>query len=198
MPRDSGKWTVLSLDPSINDCGYCGWNGGQPQEWGILHPPRRLRDWRLKAAAIRDKTLALIRVHDPLFVVAESPDTIYQGKKWDNKSADGTLRLVYLLGMLADSVHVPPALPRFFLEVTPATWKGRTQKSATLKYVNYVYGVDLSSKKRDLDIADAVGIGHWFHQKAAAKLLGSGLHAPCDAAKMAMLKRALAKKGWRR
>lgn len=195
--RAEGKWTVLSLDPSINDCGFCGWNGGAPVEWGVLHPPRKLRDWRLKAASIRDKVLALVRQHDPLFVICESPNTIYQGKKWDSRSADGTLRLVYLVGMLANSVHAPPALPRFLLEVTPDKWKGRSQKSANLKLVNHVYKVGLTTRKRDLDIADAVGIGHWFHHQAKTSMLGKGLHAPCSAEKTMLLMRAMDKKGWR-
>ncbi len=201
MARARGKWTVLSLDPSINDCGFCGWNGGLPVEWGVLHPPRALKDWRLKAASVRDKVLSLIREHDPLFVVSESPNTIYQGKKWDGRSADGTLRLVYLVGMMASAIHVPPSVPRFFLEVTPDKWKGRSQKTANLSFVNHIYGqygVNLKNKKRELDIADAIGIGHWFHHRASVNMLGRGLHAPCSKSKTVLLKRALNKKGWRK
>lgn len=195
--REGGKWTVLSLDPSINDCGFCGWNGNKPAEYGLLHPPRRLRDWRQKAASIRDKVQALVRIHDPLFVVAESPETIYEGKKWDKKPPDGTLRLAYLLGMLADSIHVPPALPRFFLEVPPRTWKGTSPKTANLRFVNHVYGVGLTNDKKSLDIADSVGIGHWFRTMASPEMLGKTIYAPCSEQKLKLLAAALARKGWR-
>ena len=99
--------------------------------------------------------------------------------------------------MMASVVHVPPASPRFFLEVTPDRWKGRSAKTANLKLVNHVYGVGLTNKKRDLDIADSIGVGHWFHTKASPVMFGKGLHAPCSQAKTVLLKRAMAKKGWR-
>lgn len=196
MARE-GLWTVLSLDPSINDCGFAGWSSGKLVQWGVLHPPRALKDWRLKAASVRDQVLSLVRVKDPLFVISESPEEAYESGAGSTKNASGTLRLSYLVGMLASVIHVTPAAPRFFLEVTPSSWKGRTPKTATLLRVNTRFGVNLTNAKRDLDIADAIGIGDWFHLMAHPELLGRGLHAPCGLDKTALLHRALVSSGWK-
>lgn len=194
-----GKWSVLSLDPSINDCGFAGWQSSRPVQYGILHPPRALKDWRLKAASIRDHVLSLVQQYDPLFVVCESPEFIYQSSKYEGrKNPDGALKLAYLVGMLASSVHTPPAVPRFFLEVVPGTWKGRAPKTATLARINTKFGLSLTDQKRDLDISDAVGIGEWFHLVANQSLLGHDLHSPCNLAKTAMLQRALTTEGWKK
>lgn len=196
MARE-GLWSVLSLDPSVNDCGFAGWANGALRQWGILHPPRALRDWRLKAASVRDQVIALVRTYDPLFVVAESPEEAYASGRGVRDNAAGTLRLSYLVGMLASTIHVPPATPRFFLEVTPARWKGRSPKEANLRRVNARWGVGLTTAKRDLDMADAIGVGHWFHLAASPEMLGDGLHAPCGPEKTALLRRALSAAGWR-
>ncbi len=193
MARE-GCWTVLSLDPSVNDCGFAGWYHGRPVQYGALHPPRRLKDWRLKAASVRDQVAGLVRTYDPLFVIAESPETIYQSRHVDQ---DGTLRLAYMVGMLASVIHAAPARPRFFLEVTPARWKGRAPKEATLAYVNNRYGLSLTDKKVDLDISDAIGIGSWFNDKSSVEMLGKGLHAPCSQDRVEMLHQALSTTGWR-
>lgn len=194
-----GKWSVLSLDPSINDCGYAGWTSSTPKQYGILHPPRALKDWRLKAASVRDQVLSLVRIYDPLFVICESPEFVYQSEKYDSrKNPDGALKLAYLVGMLASSVHVAPALPRFFLEVAPGLWKGRAPKTATLARVNHKFGLALTDEKRDLDIADAIGVGEWFHLMANPHMLGDGLHSPCSKEKTTLLETALLTSGWKR
>ena len=188
---------MLSIDPSINDCGYAGWDGGKPIEYGLIHPPRRLRDWRLKAHDVKRQIEALVAMRDPLFVICESPNEVFDKSASRVDPGDGTLKLAYLVGSLASSVHVAPAQPRFFLEVSPSCWKGRGRKTATLALVNTRYGVNLTDEKRDLDIADAIGIGDWFKLFGHERHLGDGLYATCSAQRMELLKRALSTTGWK-
>lgn len=197
MPRGGGKWTVLSLDPSVNDTGYCGWDGGKPVAYGLIHPPHRLRDWRQKANNVKEQVESLVRQHDPLFVVCESPETIYEGRDSPRSQMDGVLRLVYLVGALSATIHTAPSLPRFFLEVTPNRWKGMTSKLATHAVVTARYGLRIGVAKTDLDICDAIGVGDWFHLMCHERYLGDGLHAVCGKDKAALLPRALLG-GWRK
>lgn len=200
MARGAGKWTVLSLDPSINSCGYAGWDGGKPVEVGVLHPPRRqnLKSWRLRASCVRDQVMSLVRLHDPFFTVCESPEFIYEKGDRSGNLTESVIKLAYLVGSLSSSIHPAPAVPRFFLEVTPGTWKGFAKKQATVLVVNARYGLNLDHEtKEDCDAADAVGVGDWFHRVARPDMLGQGLHAPCAKDRTAVLTRLMAIEAWR-
>ncbi len=196
MIRANGLWTVLSIDPSINDAGYSGWNGGVPTQWGLVHPPRALKSWRQKANSVRLQFESLVRQHDPLFVICESPETIYEGRSSPRSEMDGVIKLCYLVGGLSATIHAQPSLPRFFLEVTPNRWKGHCTKQATRAVINARYGLNIGETKTDFDISDAIGVGDWFHRMCNERFIGDGFHVVSGVAKAALLPRALVS-AWR-
>jgi hypothetical protein len=157
---DVPQISMLSIDPSINNCGWTWWQG--TTETMQLKETGCFKGLNSKAVSL---THRIVNMGDQLFAKFYSPGLDYciieQPGMWGGRANAGGCasnnlpKLFFATGAL---LYAARCLTNNVIMVTVQTWKGQKKKHHTEKEMKRIYG-NIASSDHEWD---AIGIGHWF------------------------------------
>mgnify|MGYP001573732112 FL=1 len=170
---------LISIDPSINYCGYAVWEEtiGKtitiPREYGLIRPNNGITDQYEKAFSVYHKIIKLadglgekynLRVGYGLKMVMEVP-AHWNIEGFIARESGNLYKLIFLCGQLSTVTD----MDKCFL-VFPHKWKGQMKKEVIRNRLAQDYGkVDEEFAQKIMDmnhnIMDAIGIGYWYLYK---------------------------------
>lgn len=149
---DPMKSSFIAIDPSINFCGYATFYKGQLVDQGLIKPPPIIDDWIEKAKSVFNQIISIKNNEHLDYIVSEIPE--HWGTAGFLARESGSIfKLTFLCGILASYNNT--------VFITPSTWKKQLPKHVVQNRMDRIY-TQLSIKKMNHNIVDAIGIGH-FH-----------------------------------
>jgi len=143
----------LSIDPSINFCGYCAWNDKKIIEYGLLNPQTKTDDYIEKSRSIFSQIKHLIKRHGIEKLVLEIP-THFGVAGYLARESGSVFKLTFVCGMICSLDNVQT--------VEPHRWKGQLSKDVVFRRMNALKlykGIDFLEINNN--VADGIAIGHW-------------------------------------
>lgn len=153
---------LLSIDPSINFCGFAFFNDKFLVEAGVLLSDKVFTEklhWTQKAFSIFYKYQSLITTLAPDKIVIEMPTVWYTARGHGAKTSGALEKLFFITGLLVSQ------LPEAVTLITPLEWKGQQPKSVTESKVKKVFPNLNYLHSHNADMIDAIGLGLYFIEK---------------------------------
>ena len=149
---------IISIDPSINFCGYAIHKNKSLVTYGLIRPSSKQEDFVAKSKDIINKIKTIISQFpfkgDYVYrIVIELPQ--YFGVAGFMARESGAIpKLMFLCGMIV-------GLKNNVVLLTPNDWKGQLPKDVVNNRLRKIYSkVDIANL--DHNIVDAIGIGHYY------------------------------------
>ena len=155
------KQRLISIDPSINNLGMCIWDlhTGSILLYKLVHPIIGMRENEFnKSKSMLDQLKQWIQTYGVNRMIMEVPEHWAVGG-FQARETGSMTKLSLVVGFIYSLVY---DLEQVQL-VTPAGWKGQLSKEVMVNrlYDEYIQkGIDL--RKMDSNVADSIGIGHYF------------------------------------
>ena len=155
------KSRLLSIDPSINNLGMTIWDlhTGSILLYKLVHPVIGMRENEFdKSKSMLDQLKQWIQAYGVNRMIMEVPEHWAVGG-FQARETGSMTKLMFVCGFIYSLVY---ELEQVQL-VTPSGWKGQLSKEVMVNrlYDEYIKkGIDL--RKMDSNVADAIGIGHYW------------------------------------
>ena len=146
---------ILSIDPSINFCGYAvHTNKGALIEYDIILSNKKLKeDFVSKSRDIVGQIIQIIEKYSNIQLVLEMPQ--YWGVAGYLARESGAIfKLTFLCGMIC-------GLQKDIVTVVPQKWKGQMPKHVMQNRLQKYYP-KINFKETNHNILDAIGIGYYY------------------------------------
>jgi hypothetical protein len=144
---------IITLDPSINDCGYAIFRKNRSlHSYGVIKPEKGL-EWKEKAYSIllKIESLKAYCNEDLEKIIYEMPEIWFSARGQISKESGALEKLYFVCGMIQGKFEYI-AYP-----LTPSQWKGQLPKDVTLERICKKYHLkDITSHE-----ADAIAIGDY-------------------------------------
>ena len=155
------KSRLISVDPSINNLGMCIWDlhTGGILLYKLVHPIIGMRANEFdKSKSMLDQLKQWIQTYGVNRMIMEVPEHWAVGG-FQARETGSMTKLSFVVGFIYSLVY---ELEQVQL-VTPAGWKGQLSKEVMVNrlYEEYMQK-EIDLKKMDSNVADAIGIGHYF------------------------------------
>lgn len=148
---------IVSIDPSINFCGYAIHKNNTLIEYKLLRSSVKHVDFIEKSKYMSNKLKDVIdkltMLKGQVQVITEIPQ--YWGVAGFMARESGAIsKLMFLCGMIV-------GLRNNVITLTPQDWKGQLPKEVVNNRLRKIYpNVDI--KQLNHNIVDAIGIGHYY------------------------------------
>ncbi len=151
---------IISIDPSINFCGYAIHKNKELINYGLLRSLTKHKDFIEKSIYMVDKIKDLITsiqsLKNNLIIVTEIPQ--YWGVAGYMARESGAIyKLMFLCGMIV-------SLKKNVVTLTPNDWKGQLPKDVVNNRLREIY-TNINIAKINHNIVDAIGIGYYYINK---------------------------------
>lgn len=149
---------VISIDPSINDCGFAihdtTANGHGLLVHTLLHPSKTDKEYYEKSKTLFNLIRGITNEfkNDEHIIVLETPE-YWKVAGHAARESGSVFKLTFLCGMIYSLDNV--------VTTTPSGWKKQMPKDVVNRRLRSVYN-DINIEKTNHNIVDAIGIGHWY------------------------------------
>lgn len=146
---------IISIDPSINNCGYAIFIDNILVKYGVIEPDKCAKTWQDKAISVvlKIKVLELSMKETIKCLVYEMPDVWYSAKGQVAKDSGALEKLYFIAGMIHGRYLY------FAYPVSVMSWKGQLPKEVTLNTIKKKYHLTDSIYTHE---ADAIAIGDYY------------------------------------
>ena len=154
------KNRLLSVDPSINNCGIAIWDIDSKKLllWKLVHPKPNCRNNEYaKALSISDQLREWARTYAVNNMILEVPDHWSVGG-FEARETGSIAKLCFVCGLIYGMQYDMET----FEWVLPRGWKGQLPKAVVanrLKEAYVGYGIDMTELNEN--VMDAIAIGHF-------------------------------------
>ena len=154
------KNRLMSIDPSINNVGIAIWElPNALMIYKLVHPKVGCRNNEYdKSLSVLDQLKEWIRIYSVNRMILEIPAHWAVGG-YEARETGSIAKLMLVVGMIYSMKHDLDELR----VVKPHEWKGQTPKHVMVNRLKEDYmAVDVDLEKMNPNIADAIGIGHYY------------------------------------
>jgi hypothetical protein len=154
---------VIAIDPSINDCGLAVFVDKTLLNYKLIHPDKKYRENEYTKSysvfqQVKDHVLCDMRVLEVGDVLVLEIPEYWDTAGWIAREAGTIVKLSFLCGMictLQDQVNL--------VTTTPSNWKKQLKKKVMAKRLEKLeLYPDIDFMKLNHNVADAIGLGHWY------------------------------------
>ncbi len=148
---------TVSIDPSINFCGYAIHKDKELIEYKLLRSSVKHINFIEKSKYMINKLKSildkLVMLKGQIQIITEIPQ--YWGVAGFMARESGAIsKLMFLCGMIV-------SLQENVITLTPNNWKGQLPKDVVNNRLRKIYP-DINIKELNHNIVDAIGIGHYY------------------------------------
>jgi Holliday junction resolvasome RuvABC endonuclease subunit len=153
---------MLSIDPSMRHCGYAVFDGPTLLACGILESSAEVT--QNAVTDIASGLMSVARVYNPAYICIEQPTEIHSPAGHAVMHSGALGKLFFTVGFICgaftrEGESIPILIP-------VREWKGQLPKQLTTLRTNRWYGLNLDWKKKDNNVADAIGLAHYvIHER---------------------------------
>lgn len=147
--------TILSIDPSINQCGWAVFTDNKLRLYGLLSSELKDADYIEKSRAIFARIKTNAKKYKVDVIVLEVPEH-FGVSGYIARESGSIFKLTFLCGMICSLDNVVTTPPR--------GWKGQLPKEVMRnRYIKEWPQLDIANM--DHNTLDAIGIGRWYANK---------------------------------
>jgi hypothetical protein len=155
------KSRLMSLDPSINNCGMAIWDMATKNliARALLHPKKGNKDNEYdKSESILEQIREFIKMYGITHMILEVPEH-WAVAGFEARETGSIAKLCFVCGMI---YSLKNQLEEFKV-VVPRGWKGQLPKEVVANRLQeeYMTKYDIDMQKMDKNVMDAIGIGHF-------------------------------------
>lgn len=159
--RQVKKNRLMSLDPSINNCGMAIWEMGSKTllARALLHPKKGNKNNEYdKSESILEQIRAFLSTYGITHMILEVPEHWAVGG-FEARETGSIAKLCFVCGMI---YSLKNQMEEFQL-VVPRAWKGQLKKEIVANRLKdeYIQKYDFDMTEIDANVMDAIGIGHF-------------------------------------
>jgi len=152
---------LMSIDPSINNLGLAIWEVQSKKllMYKLLHPDSGLRENEFdKSLSMLDQIKQWRLSYGINKIILEIPEQ-WAVAGFQARETGSMTKLMFVCGML---YSIKNDVEEYTL-VTPRAWKGQLSKEVMVNRLKDHYlKIDVNLAKMDSNVADAIGIGHFY------------------------------------